>query len=282
METKNHQVQEELAASDSDLQAVWLVGASSGIGRALAEKLSHKSQLVFISARSEEDLVALSEKHLGRLIPVPLDVVDDWSVNAALQKISQYTGKIDQVIINAGTCEYIDSYDVDIDTVRKVMETNFFGALNVVNQSLPFLRQSRAQDNSPQLVFVSSSVTFQALPRAGAYGSSKAALRYFAECLRIDLQHEGIDVRVVSPGFVDTPLTAKNDFSMPFKLSASDAADRILAGLSGNRFDVHFPKRFTFSLKLLSWLPASLRFRLLGKTSRHDPSYLKNKHHPAL
>jgi NAD(P)-dependent dehydrogenase (short-subunit alcohol dehydrogenase family) len=194
-------------------------------------------------------------------------------VAAAAKEIRTYTESLDQVIINAGTCEYIDSEEIDVGVVKEVMDTNFFGALTVVNASLPLLRAknelSSHLQKQPQLVFMSSSVTYQALPRAGAYGASKAALRYFAECLRLDLQHEGIDVRVVSPGFVKTPLTDKNDFPMPFRISAEQAAQRIEQGLNGKQFDISFPRRFTRLLKLISFLPDGLRFKLLGKSSRH-------------
>jgi NAD(P)-dependent dehydrogenase (short-subunit alcohol dehydrogenase family) len=254
-------------------KAIWLVGASSGIGEALADILATSSAKVFISARNAEKLDKQCAKALGRLIPVPMDVTDDWSVNEAVQKIAAHTESLDQVIINAGICEYIDSDEIDIQLVRQVMDTNFFGALNVLNDSLPLLRNALAKngrDHAPQIVFVSSSVTYQALPRAGAYGASKAALRYFAESLKIDLQLEGIDVRVVSPGFVKTPLTDKNDFPMPFRISAEAAARRILEGLESKRFDIAFPKKFTWCLKLISKLPDRLRFKLLGKSSRHS------------
>lgn len=255
-------------------QTIWVVGASTGIGEALARRLSDTDALVFISARDKAKLEALSNSVSGRLIPIALDVTDDWSVNAAVQKISEYTDHLDQVIINSGVCEYIDSDEIDIQQVRRVMETNFFGAINIVNDSLPLLRKacsSADRKNDPQIAFVSSSVTYQALPRAGAYGASKAALRYFAESLKLDLQLEGIDVRVISPGFVKTPLTDKNDFPMPFRISADEAAARIIDGLKSKRFDIAFPLRFTWCLKLISKLPDRLRFKWVGKASRHQP-----------
>jgi short-subunit dehydrogenase len=253
-------------------QYIWLVGASSGIGLALAKALATGDNCIFVSARNHERLAELAAEYPEHIIPVALDITDDWSVNAAAQKIISISPQLDQVIINAGTCEYIDSNDIDLQAVKRVLDTNFTGALNIVNESLPLLRkrlETGSSLGSPQLVFVSSSVTYQALPRAGAYGASKAALRYFAESLRMDLQHEGIDVRVVSPGFVKTPLTDKNDFPMPFRISAEEAAQRIIKGLRSSRFDIAFPKRFIASLKLLRALPDWLRFKIVGKTSRH-------------
>jgi short-subunit dehydrogenase len=255
------------------MKYVWLVGASSGIGEALARQLSGQNTMVFISARNKTKLAEMAELSSDSLIPVALDICDDWSVAAAVKQIRVHTTSLDQVIINAGTCEYIDSDEIDVGVVKDVMETNFFGALSVVNAALPMLRAknelSATQPKQAQLAFMSSSVTYQALPRAGAYGASKAALRYFAECLRLDLQHEGIDVRVISPGFVKTPLTDKNDFPMPFRISAEQAAQRIEQGLNANKFDISFPRRFTSLLKLVSFLPDSVRFKLLGKSSRH-------------
>ena len=254
---------------------IWVVGASSGIGLAVAQKYADQGHSVWISARSESTLSDVCEDS-DNLLPLAVDVTDDASLQSATAHIQSVSGSLDKVIINAGTCEYNDSYEIERDKIRRVFETNFFGALNVVNACLPLLRQSVKTNKvkHPQLVFVSSSVTYQALPRAGAYGSSKAALRYFAETLRADLVHEGIDIRIVSPGFVKTPLTDKNDFPMPFLLSVDNAANRIVKGLASNVFDIHFPKRFTISLKFLSLLPDWIRLPLVAKASRHDVSKL--------
>ena len=253
------------------MKYIWIVGASTGIGEALTHRYARQGCTVFVSARNGAKLEAMTSVSESRLVPIVLDVSDDWSVVSAVKQIEQHTDVLHQVIINAGTCEYIDSQEIDMNTVKAVMDTNFIGALNVVNAALPLLRAAvfKKLDVMPQLVFMSSSVTYQALPRAGAYGASKAALRYFAECLRLDLQHEEIDVRVVSPGFVKTPLTDKNDFPMPYRISAEEAAIEIEKGLLSKRFDICFPKRFTSMLKFVSFLPDALRFKLVGKTSRH-------------
>ena len=276
------------------MKYVWVVGASSGIGESLAIKYADMGYQVFISARSVETLNAMVlsystakgleiqsdvstdiEGESGLLVAVPMDVTDEQSIVSAILEINNVTSKLHKVIINAGTCEYIDDTQVDLDLMRRVMETNVFGAIQVSNYSQALLNHKE----SPQLVFVSSSVTYQALPRAHAYGGSKAALRYFAECLKVDVQKQGLDVRVISPGFVKTPLTDKNDFDMPFMISSDDAADRIIKGLSGSKFDIHFPKRFTLLLKIFSCFPDSIKFNLLGKMARtSEPSLtIKNK-----
>ncbi len=253
---------------------IWIIGASSGIGLALAKAYAQAGHKVIISARSQSKLEEIAQD-TKNIVPLALDMTQDDSLRGAMDYLAQHNIYLDKVILNAGTCEYIDSYEIERDTVRRVMETNFFGVLNVLHFLLPWLRAGQAQSiASPQLVFVSSSVTYQALPRAGAYGASKAALRYFVETLRADLVHEGFDIRIVSPGFVKTPLTDVNDFPMPFLLSAEDAARRIVKGLDGQSFDVHFPKRFTWLLKFLGHLPDFLRLKLVAKASRHDVKQL--------
>jgi short-subunit dehydrogenase len=267
----------------SNGQAIWLVGASSGIGEALLKELNHHGNTIFISARNQALLESLALKSNATVEVLALDITDEVAVTAAAEKIRLRVGRLDQVIVNAGTCEYIDSDQIDISAVRRVMDTNFWGALNIINAVLPLLRAARVMnpDNEPQLAIMSSSVTYQALPRAGAYGASKAALRYFVESLKLDLQHEGIDIRVISPGFVKTPLTDKNDFDMPFIVEVDDAAQRIVKGLKSNRFDIHFPSRFTRILKTISLLPDAMRFKLVGKASRH-PETLNSVSHKAM
>jgi short-subunit dehydrogenase len=270
------------------MKSVWVVGASSGIGEALAIEYYKLGYRVFISARSVQALNTLSmaygealsdderahrtntkvlkgsKNKQGIMVSLPMDVTDESSIEIAVNNIKNVTQKIHKVIINAGTCEYVDGTHVDTSIMRRVFETNLFGAVLVSNFAQPLLNH----DEQPQIVFVSSSVTYQALPRAHAYGGSKAALRYFVECLKADIQNQGVDVRLISPGFVKTPLTDKNDFEMPFMISSNDAASRIIKGLNSTKFDIHFPKRFTIMLKLFSLLPDTIRFNLLGKLSR--------------
>lgn len=257
------------------MKSIWVVGASSGIGLALAQSLAAADRTLFISARNLAALEAAAAGLPGTVVPLALDVTDSRSVAAAAKQIEAHTGALDMVIINAGTCEYIDSREIEINIIKRVMDTNFQGALQVMDAALPLLRKAKklnaekGVEHQPQLVVVSSSVTYQALPRAGAYGASKAALRYFTECLKLDLQHEGIDVRLVSPGFVKTPLTDKNDFPMPFIVSQDYAANAILKGLNSKTFDIKFPSRFTALLKLVALFPDALRFKWVGKMSRH-------------
>lgn len=271
MITVKHRTKSEIKKQSN----VWIVGASTGIGRALAMHYAQNNlaEGLIISARSADKLESLKseiEKHGVRCTVLPMDVSDAESLAQAEVQLNASVEHVSSVIINAGTCEYMDSDNIDTAMARRVFETNYFGALAVSKMALPKLRSARDKGYSASMVFVSSSVTYQALPRAHAYGASKAALRYFAECVKIDLQHESINVQLVSPGFVDTPLTQKNDFEMPFIVSSEDAAGIIVKGINKGTFDIAFPRGFIWALKAISKLPSKLRFALLGKMSRHD------------
>ncbi|KZX76417.1 hypothetical protein A3715_13015 [Oleiphilus sp. HI0009] len=256
---------------------LWVVGASTGIGRSVAIEYARNGGFgrIILSARSEDKLVSVKAEieTFGVLADVlVLDITQADQIANAQSWLQENVPNLSMVIVNAGTCEYMDSDQLDTDLARRVFDANYFAAIEISRVAYPFLRKAKAADADASMVFVSSSVTYQALPRAHAYGASKSALRYFAECLRIDWQLEGIDVQLVSPGFVDTPLTQQNDFDMPMMVSSEDAADKIVRGLDKHVFDVSFPKRFVWSLKLLSWLPTKAKFKLLGSMSRHETS----------
>ena len=243
---------------------VWLTGASSGIGAALAEELLVAGAQVALSARSRETLEALAQRYPGRVLVVPGDLGDALQVREIGKRIAQAWGALDSVILNAGTCEYIEVQQFDSALIERVLNTNLLAASYCIEAALPLLRAG----NRPHLVGIASSVTYLALPRAGAYGASKAALRYLLQSLRIDLAAEGIDVTLVSPGFVDTPLTARNDFAMPMRWSARKAARHIHQRLPHRHLEIAFPAPFIFGLKLLSWLPGRLQLALAKRLAR--------------
>lgn len=242
-------------------QRIWLTGATSGIGRALAERLLAQGHRVALSARSASALGELAGDRDDAL-PLPLDVSDRAAVRRAGERLAEAFGGLDLVILNAGTCEYLDARDFDLDLVERVFAPNFFGALHCVDAALPLLRRARAEGGRPLLAATSSASAYLPLPRAAAYGASKAALSHFMESLRLDLHAEGIDISLIHPGFVETPLTARNDFPMPMRITAPAAADAILTGLARRRLDIHFPRRFTLPVRLLGILPPGLRHRL--------------------
>ncbi|QTF92488.1 SDR family NAD(P)-dependent oxidoreductase [Halomonas sp. BM-2019] len=244
-----------------DRQRIWLTGATSGIGRALALRLLADGHRVALSARSESALRELAEGHANAL-PLPLDVSDRAAVAHAGETLMEAFGGLDLALLNAGTCEYLEARRFDVDLVERVFAANFFGTVYCLEAALPLLRRARAEGGRPLLAATSSAAAYVPLPRAEAYGASKAALSHFLEALRLDLHAEGIDVSLIHPGFVKTPLTDRNDFAMPLRLEAEQAAEAILEGLARRRLDIHFPRRFTLLVKLMGLLPPALRYRL--------------------
>ena len=250
---------------------IWLTGASSGIGAHMAEELLKSGATLALSARTLAPLQALSDRFPGQVLLVPGDLTDSAHVRAIGQQIAQAWGALDTVILNAGTCEYVDVRHFDAALIERVVRTNLLANSYCLEAALPLLRAGLR----PHLVVVVSSVTFWPLPRAEAYGASKAGLRYLLESLRIDLAHENIDVTLVSPGFVDTPLTENNDFPMPMRWSAPKAAQHICQHLDKRPLEIAFPALFIAILKLLSSLPKRLQLALgkrLARNSDEKPS----------
>ncbi|TVP50533.1 MAG: SDR family NAD(P)-dependent oxidoreductase [Halomonas sp.] len=254
-------------------QRIWLTGATSGIGEALAHKLIGQGHHVVLSARNAEALEALCQGH-PNAYAIPLDVSDRPAVLAAGETIRERLGALDLALFNAGTCEYLNAQQFDMDLVERVFKPNLFGTLYGVEAALPLLRAARQEGRPARIAATSSASAYLPLPRAEAYGASKAAVSYFLESLRLDLHQEGIDVSLIHPGFVKTPLTDRNDFPMPMQVTAEQAADAIIAGLMKGRLDIHFPRRFTYIVKLLGILPPALRRQIgLRMTRSHkEPS----------
>lgn len=242
-------------------QRIWLTGATSGIGEAVAKKLIAEGHHVVVSARKQAALDALCEGH-PNAYPLTLDVSDRKAVLAAGQQIGEQLGALDLALFNAGTCEYLDAQQFDMDLVERVFTPNLFGTLYGVEAALPLLRAARKEGKPARLAATSSASAYLPLPRAEAYGASKAAVSYFLESLRLDLDQEGIDVSLIHPGFVKTPLTERNDFPMPMQVSAEAAAEAIINGLVKGHLDIHFPRRFTYLVKFLGILPPALRRRI--------------------
>lgn len=242
-------------------QRIWLTGATSGIGRALALRLLADGHRVALSARSESALAELAEGH-GNALLLPLDVSDRDAVARAGERLAEAFGGLDLALLNAGTCEYLEARSFDVDLVERVFAPNFHGAIYCIDAALPLLRRARAEGGRPLLAATSSAAAYLPLPRAEAYGASKAALSHLLESLRLDLHGEGIDVSLIHPGFVKTPLTDRNDFAMPLRIEADQAAEAILKGIARRRLDIHFPRRFTLLVKLMGILPPALRYRL--------------------
>lgn len=243
-------------------KTVWLIGASEGIGEALATKLAPICHHLILSARNEDKLSKLcSVLNDGRASIAPLDVADMESIRAVWNAREQAGHLPDCVIYNAGTYVPMDALHYDLYAVERMMDVNLHGALRVLSLALPHF----ISKNSGHIALVASVAGYRGLPGAIGYGASKAALIHLAENLKADLSSTGIKVQVINPGFVKTRLTALNDFPMPCIITPEKAADYILLGLDSDAFEIHFPKRFSLMLKCLSLLPDGLYFRLLQK-----------------
>jgi short-subunit dehydrogenase len=237
---------------------VWILGASSGIGAALAKRLSHQGARMAISARSEASLREVAEESV---MVMPLDVTHADSLKWARDELLIQWGGIDMVFYCAGVYTPMRSWELDLPVVRQTLETNLQGVYNLLDAILPYyLKQQQGN-----LCVVASVAGYTGLPKALAYGPTKAALINLAQILYTDLSTKGIGIYLVNPGFVATRLTEQNDFEMPALISAEQAAAEILKGMGQGRFEIDFPKRFSYWMKLLSRLPDRLRFMLLKK-----------------
>lgn len=230
---------------------IWLTGATSGIGHSLALALIDQGHSLIVSGRRIETLLELKRRSPELVTVLRLDLLDPSSMNAIAKDLGDITDSLDTLILSAGACEYIDSPDEDDALYRRVLETNFFGQINCFLAALPLLRKS---EHRAHVVGVGSMAAMLPFPRAQAYGASKAAFEYWLGCMRIDLRTEKIDVSVVSPGFVDTPLTRKNDFSMPALISVDQATQSILKGIEQRAMYIRFPWRLYWGLRMMSWM----------------------------
>jgi short-subunit dehydrogenase len=241
---------------------VWIIGASSGIGAALARELARRDARLALSARSAEKLADVARG--TEALVLPLDVTQAASVHAAArQLLSQWNG-LDLVLVVAGTHVAMRAQTWDLARARSLLDVNLLGVLNCVDAVLPTLLAQR----SGGLGIVSSVAGYIGLPKALIYGASKAALINFCESLYGDLQPLGIATYLIDPGFVATPLTARNDFTMPALMRAEDAARATVEGIAAGRFEIHYPQRFTRWLKLLRILPYPLQFAAVRRFTR--------------
>lgn len=235
---------------------VWLVGASSGIGAAMAHELTRRGARLALSARSADKLQALGIE--GALL-LPCDATDAASLAGARQALLAAWGGLDLAVYLAGDYVAMQVQDFDLARAEQVIAVNFSGAMRLAATVLPDLRAGGG------IAFVASIAGYRGLPRALCYGPGKAALIHFAECLHLDLAPQGIGVWVINPGFVQTRLTAQNEFAMPALLTPGEAATAAVDGFKTGNFEIHFPKRFTRVLKLLSLLPYRWYFSLIRR-----------------
>ena len=227
----------------------WIVGASTGIGEAVARALHGQGAHVHVSARDAGRLQAMSAAHPGMLVHA-LDATSVEQVRAAAAQVLQH-GVPDLVLYCAGYYKPTSAQNFQLDEMLRHQQVNYVGALHVIDAVLPALLAHKRGHIS----LVSSVAGFRGLPRSLGYGPTKAALINLGQSLYLDLQPLGLSVSVVNPGFVATPLTAQNEFKMPALVTPDEAARQMLRGWARGEFEIHFPKRFTRVMKMLSLLP---------------------------
>ena len=242
-------------------KVIWITGASSGIGKSLAIKFANEDWQVAVSARRESLLKELSDTN-SNIHSFPLDVTDSEKCKDVSTEIINKLENIEICIFCTGIHDPKSEKSLDLEKVRKIMEVNFFGTVNSINSVYDYFKKKR----SGHISMVSSVAGYRGLPAGGAYCASKSALTTFAESLYFDLKRFNVRVSVVHPGFIKTPMTDQNDFPMPMIKSPEFAADEIFKGLTqSNAFEIHFPKQFTFIMKILKIMPNWLYLKLIKK-----------------
>ena len=252
---------------------VWVVGASSGIGAELALALQRRGARVAISARRLPALQAIAaqcpppppdaEDPTRPMQVLPLDINDAPAVASCCEALVREWGGIDLVLWVAGIYQPMRAQNFDLGVAQSMLQTNLVAVYSGLAAVVPQLLRQRAGG----LALVSSVAGYSGLPQALVYGPTKAAMINLAESLYFDLRPAGVGIYLVSPGYVDTPATAGNQYTMPALISASQAASETLDGIAAGRFEVHYPKRFTRFLKFARLLPYRLYFALVRRVT---------------
>ena len=239
---------------------IWITGASSGIGKALAEKFALEGWKVAISARRKEILDEMAKRE--NISSYPLDVTNQNQIKDVFSKIINDFGNLDLCVFSSGTYDPKLEQEINIKQSQFVMETNFFGVLYCIKSVEKYFKDKKAGHIS----IVSSIAAYRGLPNSSVYGPSKAALTNLTESLYFDFKKHNVRISLVSPGFIKTPLTDKNEFRMPFIKSPEFAAEKMFNGLTKTKsFEIHFPKALTIILKFLRILPYKIYLYLIDK-----------------
>ena len=239
---------------------IWITGASSGIGKAVAEKFASEGWMVAVSARRKEILENMAKNQ--NIFSFPLDVTDQEQINNIFKNILSEFGSLDLCLFSSGTYEPKDEQKIDPEKIRNVINVNFLGVIDCVKAVEEYFKNKK----SGHISIVSSIAGYRGLPNSSGYGPSKAALTNFCESIYFDFKKFGVRVSVISPGFIKTSLTEKNEFPMPFLKTVDYAADKVFNGLvKTNAFEIHFPKGLTLTLKFLRILPYKIYLFLVDK-----------------
>lgn len=245
-------------------KTIWITGGSTGIGKALAIKFASMGWNVAISARREGLLKEISEKNKN-IFSYPLDVTDKSKCLEVFNEIQKKFENVEICFFSTGTWNPKKEKDIDVEQIEEVFKVNFFGTLNCIKAVETHFRER----GKGIITIVSSIAGYKGLPNSSGYGPSKAALSNLAESLHFDFGRYGVRVCLVSPGFIKTPMTDKNDFKMPFLKTPEFSADKIYDGLiNGSNFEIHYPKELTLILKFLKIIPDRLYFYLIRKLTK--------------
>ncbi|OLP50741.1 oxidoreductase [Allorhizobium taibaishanense] len=245
-------------------RVAWITGASSGIGRALALKFAREGYQVGVSARRAEDLDVLAKESMGSIHAFPLDITDGAAVGRVVAEIEDKLGPIDMAVFSAGSYIRETPHRFQAEQFRQMVDLNLVGTGHCLEAVIaPMVARGRGG-----IGLVASVSGYTGLPGGGIYGATKSALITLAEAMRPGLQSKGVSISIINPGFVKTPLTDKNDFPMPFIVTAEDAADKIFNGMKIGKFEIAFPWQMVLLLKALRLLPYPLYFALTRRMLR--------------
>ena len=247
-------------------KTIWITGGSTGIGKSLAIKFSSKGWNVAVSARRVELLNELCNQY-ENITTFPLDVTNKENCFEVFNEIKNKFNDIDICFFSTGIWNPKKEKDIDVEQMEEVFKVNFFGTVNTIKAVAQHFKDRK----NGVITIVSSIAGYRGLPNSTGYGPSKSALNNLAESLYFDFKRSNVRVCLVSPGFIKTPMTDKNDFKMPFLKTPEYAADQIYEGLVNKKsFEIHFPKALTITLKILSFLPSKLYFNLVGRLTKHQ------------
>jgi len=241
-------------------KVIWITGASSGIGRALAIKFAKQGWQVAISARRENLLKELSQNY-SNIHSFPLDVTDSEMCKIAFKQITEKFNNIEICVFGTGIHDPKSEKKFNLEKIKEIMSVNYFGTINSINSIYRYFKEKK----NGQISIISSVAGYRGLPAAGAYCASKSALSSFTESLYFDMRRFNVKVSLINPGFIKTPMTDQNDFPMPLIKSVEFAANQIFVGLTKkNSFEIHFPKPFTYLMKLIQLLPNWMYFGVVN------------------
>lgn len=280
---KHYPINQPIRPDDWSGLRVWIIGASTGIGAALAEQLSALGARIVLSGRSRDNLDLVATKchqvNAGSdLFVLPFDACDNNATTLAVSEVNTSWHGVDLVIYNAGTYEATRVDSLSPESAEQSLRVNLLAPISITAAILPLLLQTPENNKPSGFAYVASVAGYRGLPRALTYGPGKAGLISFAESLWVDLKGLGLNTWVINPGFVRTRLTAQNTFAMPALIEPEEAATAIIRGFAKGNFEIHFPARFSWFMKLLRLLPIHWYLRL---SLRLVPSLSRSQWHSA-